>query len=152
MDKITRKILDDAAPIKPAFQKIVRESLDNLNMEDKSYFDHAQYQDAKATEKNLASKYYLKESNFISQIVNSLHFAFFSNHFLFLLITFALSPSNIITCRTRLSRRDVRSCILYTPLEAAARRCLKSKAKAKKISSFCMKRRVKCCVLESIEW
>ena len=74
-DTITVEILDDTAPIKPSFQKIFRESLSNLNMADTSYFDHAQYHDAKATEKNLASKFYQKESNFISQIVNNLDVA-----------------------------------------------------------------------------
>ena len=63
------KIEDNVAPIQVAFQPIFRESLSKLNLEDKSYFDHAQYQDAKATEKNLTSKYYQKEALYISQIV-----------------------------------------------------------------------------------
>lgn len=65
----TLHMQDDSAPIRASFQPIIRESLSNLNLEDKSYFDHAQYQDAKATEKNIASKYYQKEAQYISQIV-----------------------------------------------------------------------------------
>lgn len=64
----TLQIQDDSAPITARFQSIVRESLADLNMQDRSYFDHAQYLDAKATEKNIASKYYQKEAQYISQI------------------------------------------------------------------------------------
>lgn len=59
----------DTPEIGAPTQIIYQESLSSVNLEDRAFFDHAQYLDAKAAEKNLSSKYFQKEAQYISNMV-----------------------------------------------------------------------------------
>ncbi len=63
------RLTDENPPVGPNFKAVYRESLSNVNYEDRSYFDHSQFADSKATEKNVFSKYLQKESISIAQMV-----------------------------------------------------------------------------------
>jgi hypothetical protein len=58
----------DSPAIAGDYQAVLHESLSNVNLEDRAFFDHAQYID-KGSEKNPASKYFQKEALHISQMV-----------------------------------------------------------------------------------
>lgn len=64
------QLVDDSPAIYANYNPILRESLADVNLEDKTFFDHAQYMDAKASERNMYSKYYQKEAQYISQMVH----------------------------------------------------------------------------------
>ncbi|KAJ3322394.1 Cytoplasmic FMR1-interacting protein 2 [Boothiomyces sp. JEL0866] len=59
----------DSPDINAPFQSVYTESLVNLNLADKSYFDQAQYLDIKAEKSSVAAhKYFQKEAQYISRI------------------------------------------------------------------------------------
>ncbi|KAJ3311868.1 Cytoplasmic FMR1-interacting protein 2 [Boothiomyces sp. JEL0838] len=62
-------IAHDSPDINAPFQSVFTESLVNLNLADKSYFDQAQYLDVKAEKTSVAAhKYFQKEAQYISRI------------------------------------------------------------------------------------
>lgn len=68
-------IAHDSPDINAPFQSVFTESLVNLNLADKSYFDQAQYLDVKAEKTSVAAhKYFQKEAQYISRIVEYTNF------------------------------------------------------------------------------
>ncbi|KAJ3276472.1 Cytoplasmic FMR1-interacting protein 2 [Terramyces sp. JEL0728] len=65
-------ITHDSPDINAPFQSVYTESLVNLNLADRSYFDQAQYLDVKAEKTSVtAHKYFQKEAQYISRFVQS---------------------------------------------------------------------------------
>ncbi|KAI8901764.1 cytoplasmic fragile-X interacting family-domain-containing protein [Globomyces pollinis-pini] len=64
------RLLNNSPPITAPFHPILIESLQNINLEDRALFDYSEI-NQKGNDKNIASKYFILESQYVSQL-NSL--------------------------------------------------------------------------------